>query len=184
MAKNITLNNYLNKLASSSPTPGGGSAASVAGAIAASLVMMVSALTIGKKGYESYDKKLKKIRNEASVLKNRFLKLSDCDIEAFNEVMKSYKIAKEEKGRNAEIQKALRYATVVPLETAEKANSVVSMAEFLTKNGNKNAYSDAKTAFYLAKAAKISALENVRINLKYINEASWKRSIEKRISQI
>lgn len=157
--KELEINDFLKKMASESPTPGGGAVAALAGAMAASLVEMVSNITIGKKGYEKVAKELKKLRNEVRKSKLHLLRLADEDVKAFAKVMTAYKSKDKRK-----IKKALLWATAVPSQTAKLARQVERLGLTVAKIGNKNAVSDAKTAVYLARAARLSALENVKIN--------------------
>ena len=119
-------------------------------------------------------------RLRATLLKSEFVKkirerlliLADEDVAAFDNVMRVYKLKD-----NKLIQKNLKVATEVPLETAKVSSNLEKIARTLIKKGNKNAVSDAKTALNLAHAAKLSALENVYINLKYIKNEAYKNKI-------
>ena len=152
---------FLGQLESTSPTPGGGSVAALTGAMAASLVSMVAGLTIGKERYKKAEGRMKRILGEAKTLKRNLMNLSNKDIEAFDQVMLAYK----SKNKVA-IKKALKKAIEVPLKVILLSNKVQKLALEVAKYGNKNAFSDAKSAYYLAQAAGKSALENVRINRK------------------
>jgi formiminotetrahydrofolate cyclodeaminase len=152
---------FLSNLAASSPTPGGGATAALAGAMAASLVTMVAGLTFGKEKYKKVAGKMRKISQESRTLKTKFMVLADQDVAAFNRVMLAYKSKNQ-----AQIIKALKKATSVPEQVILLAKRVQKLAREVANHGNKNAYSDAKSAFFLGVAAEKSALENVRINRK------------------
>lgn len=143
---------------------------------------MVANLTIGKKGYEKVSDTMAKILRESSKIKNNLLALADQDTAAYDRVMKAYKISKEDKSRSSQIQKALTNATAVPLKTAQLSKEIWDLSKLAVKHGNKNAYSDVKSAQYLAQAALRSALENVKINLKFINDQKFKEQIQSQIS--
>jgi glutamate formiminotransferase/formiminotetrahydrofolate cyclodeaminase len=153
------ISKFLKELGSSSPTPGGGATAALTGAIAASLVEMVASLTIGKKRYEEVNDEMQKIRNEVLKLKKELIELCDEDVRAFNAVIASYKVKDKEK-----IKKALQLATQVPSKVASLSGEVGRLAQVVAKKGNKNAYSDAKSALHLTHAAIEVAKENIRIN--------------------
>ena len=159
--KNLKVSELLEEVASKSPTPGGGSVAALSGAMAASLVAMVANLTIGKKKYESKEKRMKTILKETLVCQKELLRLADEDSKAFEKVMSAYR---SKKG----IRAALRYAIDVPTKTAKASEKVIALAEEVAKIGNKNAVSDAKTAKHLAKAAIKGADENIKINREAI----------------
>ena len=82
---------FLNDLASSSPTPGGGSAAALNGAMGTALITMVANLTVGKKGYEEFEDELKAARDRLLPLRERFLNLVEEDADSFKKVMAAYK---------------------------------------------------------------------------------------------
>jgi len=172
-----TIQKYVDELSSTAPTPGGGAVAALAGVQAASLVEKVALLTINKKKYLKVGKKMRVISRKAKTLKDRLLVLFSKDVEAFEGVMEAYRtgIGKE---------KALKTATKIPLETAVLSNEVRGLAKVAMDKGNQNAFSDAKTAYLLAEAAKLSALENVKINLKSIKETSFVNKVQQQIAAL
>lgn len=159
----------LKNLSSSSPTPGGGAAAALAGSLAASLVEMVANITIGKPKYKNAERELVKIKSRANSLKVQLLKLADDDAKAFDSVITAYK-----RGSNFGIKKALTLAIEIPGETKKLSAEILKLARRVEKIGNKNAVSDAKSAGYLAKAAGLSAKENIKINKKLLSKLSRK----------
>ena len=88
------LPDFLNDLASSAPTPGGGSAAALNGAIGVALMTMVANLTAGKKGYEEFSDELSAVRDRLLPLRERFVSLIDEDAESFKKVMAAYQLPK------------------------------------------------------------------------------------------
>lgn len=161
--KNQKIEKFLKELSSNSATPGGGAVAAISGAMAASLIEMVAALTLGKSSYAKVQSKAKEIKNKAFVAKSVFLKYADEDVAAFNSVMAAYKSRDKVK-----IAKSLKKAAEVPGRISKLASQTILMARTMAKIGNKNAFSDAKSAIYLAQAAKKAADENVKINLKLL----------------
>jgi methenyltetrahydrofolate cyclohydrolase len=125
MIKDKKIKNFLDTLASSSPTPGGGSAAALLGAMSAALLSMVGNLTIGKKQYQDVEEDIKKLLKRSESLRANFEELIEKDIEAFNQfmaVMKLPKVTTEQKeNRNKKLQIALIEAATIPLEIAKKA---------------------------------------------------------------
>jgi len=145
------MKDFLEKLASKNPTPGGGAAAAVVGAMAAALAEMVCGLT--------KDDEVKRLAPSLQKYREELLRLADEDVAAFDAVMAAYKSKNK-----TEIRKALLGATAVPEETMRLSKEVEELAKVVARKGSKNAVSDAKSAIYLAQAAQKSALENVRIN--------------------
>lgn len=156
--KDQKIEQFLERLASKNPTPGGGAVAALIGAMAASLVVMVCKLT--KEASST-----KRIAHSANNFKSQLLNLADEDCEAFDEVVVAYKSKNKRK-----IKKALQKAIMVPSETKMSSRKVEKLARIVAEKGNKNAASDAKTAVYLAVAAQKSAEENIKINKRAIDK--------------
>ncbi|RLF30610.1 MAG: methenyltetrahydrofolate cyclohydrolase [Thermoplasmata archaeon] len=168
---------FLEKVASSSPTPGGGSVAALAGAIACSLSEMVCNLTIGKKKYADVEQEMKKLLQQCSELREKFVQLVDEDARAFDEVMMAFR---EKRG----IQEALKRAAETPLETASTCVAIAEKTREIAAKGNKNSITDAGVAALMAKTAFYSALLNVRINLKEIGDTAYIRRIDEQIKEM
>jgi formiminotetrahydrofolate cyclodeaminase len=159
---------WLEDLGSASPTPGGGAAAGVTAATGAALIAMVGHLTIGKKGFEDLDARMRSMVETADLERGAFLALADEDARAFESVMASFKLPKEtdeeQQSRTLEIQQAYEAAAAVPLELAKRSVRLMESAEDATAMGNRHAASDGYSAGALLFAATISAMANVRIN--------------------
>ena len=168
---------FIGSLAAPTPTPGGGSAAAYAGAMAAGLVSMVARLTIGKKGYSEVEGAMKKILEESEILRNDLTSGVIDDAEAFDRVMAAYKIPKSDSGRAAAIQEATLLAAQIPLKAAKKSFRVAELAFKAAQSGNKNAITDAGSAVNLAIAGLNCAAYNVRINLADLNDRKQKKQI-------
>ncbi len=172
--KDKRVNVFLEELASSSATPGGGSAAALAGAMGAGLVGMVCRLTIGRKRFADVEDELRGVLNEAETLRLRLTDLADADTQAFDQVMAAYRLPKEtpaqQTARHTAIQSALQGATQVPLETARACGTVIKLAAQVIEKINPNALSDAGAAALLAEAGLKGAQLNVAINLADIND--------------
>ena len=175
---------YIEELSSKAPTPGGGATAALTGALAASLAEMVCNLTVGKEKFLEVEDEVIKARTEISKIKDRLLDLSDLDSVAFTLVIDAYRMPKEKMERADKIQDALKGATRVPLETALLCLKVMVFGERLSQIGNKNAFSDAKSAVHLAKGAMLSALENVDINLQSLTDKKYIAEVKTKLAKI
>jgi len=175
---------FIESLAAPTPTPGGGSAAAFAGAMAAGLVSMVARLTIGKKGYSDVEAAMNKILEESEILRDDLTSGVKEDSEAFDRVMEAYKIPKSDPVRATVIQEATLMATLVPLEAAKKSYRVAELALEAAQSGNKNAITDAGSAVNLANAAVTSAAYNVRINLADLDDHKQKEQIMSELEKI
>lgn len=171
-AEGPTLDGWLEELASAAPVPGGGSAAAVAGAIAAALVTMVARLTVGRKAYAEVQGQVEGILQRADRLCAELRRLADIDAAAYATVTAAYKVPKDDPTRARAIDQALLGAATVPLLVARLAAAVRLLAGDMERIGNKNARSDAHVAVGLAGAAVAGALANVRVNLAALSDAA------------
>ncbi|WP_036293360.1 methenyltetrahydrofolate cyclohydrolase [Methylosinus sp. PW1] len=185
MTKDETIGKFLDDLASERPTPGGGGAAAVMGAIGAALVSMVANLTIGKKNYEAVEEDLKAARTEAERVRAELTAAIDEDVVAFNSVMGAYGLPRatdeEKAARSAAIQAALKDATLAPLRAVKACFEVIVLSEAAADKGNLNVISDAGVAVLAANAGLRSAALNVYINAKAIKDREF---AEKQIAEV
>ncbi len=172
-----SLYDFSASIASKDPIPGGGSAAAYSGALAASLVIMVSRSTIGKKNYETSWEPVEKILRQAEPLKEKLLLLVDKDAEAYSLVVSALKLPKETESQKNERQKrlevVLKIASETPDETILTSYEVFQLAKKLREIGNKNALSDATTAMELARTSILGAWSNVKQNLDSLHDTKF-----------
>jgi glutamate formiminotransferase/formiminotetrahydrofolate cyclodeaminase len=164
-AQGPSLDGWIDDLAGGAPTPGGGSAAALAGTLAAALVAMVARLTVGRKAYAAVDSRARDILAEAETLRAELRRLVDEDAVAYEGVSHAYKIPKDDPTRVRAVDDALIVACRIPIEVARLAARAFVLAKEIAAGGNKNAVSDARVAQLLASAAVEGAVENVRVNV-------------------
>jgi len=156
------VSNFLDELASNSPTPGGGSVAALAGALGVALISMVGNLTVGKKKYEEVGEDIKRIISSSEKLRYELSQLIEEDVKVFNNFMSTYKMPKEtedeKKVRAEKIQESLIMAAKVPLKVAYKCLDILSLSKEVAEKGNINVVSDAGVAVLMAEAALESAI--------------------------
>ncbi len=178
------LRHFMDKLASKSPEPGGGSVAALTGSLGAALVSMVSNLTLGKEKYKDVQPQIEALLTESEKLRGEMQELIQKDTEAYGALSEVYKMPKntdaEKAARTAKMQEALKKACQVPLEIGLKSLDVAKLAERAADIGNVAAVSDAGVAVLLAQACAQSAALNVKINVNSIkdesyNNATWSR---------
>ena len=179
---------FLDALASSEPTPGGGTAAAIAGAMGVSLLMMVAGLPKSRTGTDEERVALSEARASLTGIRERLTTLADADTEAFNQVMAAYRLAKsteEEKAvRKQAIQQALKSATTTPLDTLRATGEALSLARVVAQHGNRSAVSDVGVGVALLDAAAKGAAANVRINLDGLHDAAFKASAATDVDRI
>lgn len=165
-------------LASPDPTPGGGTAAAIAGAMGASLLVMVAALPKSKSNTDDERAALARASAAIQPLASRLTQLADEDARAFDAVMAAYRLAKasddEKAARARAIQDALRQATTVPLETVRACGAAIEYGRAVADFGNRSASSDVGVAIGLLQAAADGAAANVRINLTSLKDESFR----------
>jgi formiminotetrahydrofolate cyclodeaminase len=164
----LTALKFLDRVAGPEPTPGGGSAAALAGALAAALVEMVCGMPKTKGAVAQERAWLDAAGRTAKEAGAQLRSLVDQDAAAYDAVVAAYRLPKAseaEKARRGDaVTAAMRRATEVPLQTAEACLRVLEAARAAADHGNPNATSDARTGAALAWAGLLGALENVRIN--------------------
>ncbi|MCK5261644.1 MAG: glutamate formimidoyltransferase [Thermoplasmatales archaeon] len=184
----MKINNFLNELASSSPAPGGGSVAALSGALGTALSSMVYNLTIGKEKYEDVQDEIKNTLEKSERIRKQLTELIDKDTEAFNDVMKAFKMPKEteeqKEKRKQAIQKGYKTAAKVPLETAKACEKILDIAMVVAEKGNKNSITDAAVSALMAQAGVKSAILNIKINLGSIKDDEFVERISFEIDEL
>ena len=160
---------FLDEVASSAPTPGGGSVAALAGALAAALATMVARLTIGKKRYAEHEERMRAVERDGEALRRELFDLVAEDAKAYDGFVAASKLSQRTPEETATREKALvdaaRNAAAVPLRTAEACVRALELAAVVAEVGNVNAVSDAGVAGWLARGGAEGAALNVSINL-------------------
>ena len=173
----LSIVDFNTELGSSSPAPGGGSTAALAGALACSLVCMVAKITLKRSEEPKKNIELKEIITEAETTQKQLLHLINDDTEAFNAIMNCFKMPKntdsEKDARSAAIQDATKHAAEVPLRTARFGLSALTWAKTLTEIGSQNAITDSGVAGVMAYSAIKGAIWNVKINLGSIKDSGF-----------
>jgi formiminotetrahydrofolate cyclodeaminase len=176
----MTVAQLLEALSSPTPTPGGGTASAIAGAMGSSLLIMVTGLAKSRNNSEEEKAALGQARDALAPLTSHLTQLADADADAFNQVMAAYKLPKnsdqEKAARSQAIQAALQGATTVPLETLRACADALAHARIVAQHGNRSASSDAGVAIGLLNAAAAGAHANVQINLESIKDERFKTS--------
>jgi methenyltetrahydrofolate cyclohydrolase len=172
-----SIDEFLDRLASGDPTPGGGSAAAVMGAAGAALVSMVCNVSIGKKGYEAAEPELRAVLESSEALRRRLQAMVEDDVAAFDGLMAAYKLPKateHEKARRADaIQASLERATQVPLDCARACAEVIALSRRAGEHGYRHVISDAGVGVSAAHAALRSAALNVFINAPALKDRAF-----------
>lgn len=182
------LETFLDELASGAPTPGGGSAAAIMGAMGAALISMVCNVTIGKKGHEAVESEMKSVRDASEKLRLRLTSMVAEDIAAFDGLMAAYRLPKvtdEDKScRAAAIQSSLRAATDTPLACARACAQVVALSKRAGEKGYAGVISDAGVGVLAANTALRSAALNVYINAPSLKDRAFADAATAELEQL
>ncbi len=188
MYREMNVCEFVKATASSSPTPGGGAVAALVGALGVSLSQMVANLTLGKDNYKDVQDEMKSICADAEDIKKQLLVLVDKDTEAFDKFMETLKLPKDtdeqEEYRTSAMQESLKKAADIPLQIARVAYKIMDIAEIALEKGNKNAMTDAVISAIMSRSAVLSAVINVRINLKSIKDDKFVDEYEKECAEL
>jgi len=175
----MELKRFLEKLSSDTPTPGGGSASALAGALSASLVAMVAGLS-SKRG-KTKKKGMAGIRKKGLSIQKRLFQAIDEDSKSFDAVIKAFRLprnsGKERLHRVREIQKAYQKATLTPQRVCQQSLQLLEYSKTLILKGNPNAISDAGVAAFLADAALAGGLLNININLVAVTKKTFAKKM-------
>ena len=176
----LNCDEFLERLASKEPVPGGGGAAALGGAIGAALTSMVANLTVGKEKFLSVEGEMIRLAAASKYLRKELLQLVQEDASVFEAFMKCYKMPKatdlEKELRQIKIQEAAKMG--------EKALAVLLLAAEAAELGNPAVITDAAVAALMARAAVRSAVYNVKINLNLISDQDYCSVLVERIAAL
>jgi formiminotetrahydrofolate cyclodeaminase len=175
------LREFCAELSSDSASPGGGTAAAAAGAMSASLLAMVCAVTSRSKKHAEHAQELEMLTNSLLTLRDELVNLAQEDARAYDGLVEAMRKKRTEKTPEAEnaVKAALGEAIEVPQKTARACARILEMATRVAETGTKNAYSDVAVAVYLAEAGVTGALMNVLINLEGATDSEQAENMRK-----
>jgi formiminotetrahydrofolate cyclodeaminase len=179
---------FVDALAADTPTPGGGSASALAGAMAAALGEMVCGISLRKKSLTVHHSEIQQARDRLAALRAKLMDAVDRDAASYQDVLAAYKLPKsseaEQAARAAAIESASKKAAEVPLETAQLAREVSLLTDSLGSITAPQAASDLVVAHQLAHTAIQGAIANIRANLPSIQDSAWVSQIETKIQAL
>lgn len=165
--RDLSLNEFSEKLFSKEPVPGGGGVSALVGALAVSLGAMAANLTLGKKKYAEYTEELNANLKKAEKLRLRLLELIEEDAVGFGEINKAYKVKPRDE---ALIEKALVSAATPPLKMMEAIKEVIDILIVFSDKTSVLVVSDVGVGAKFAEAAIKSAYLNVVVNVKLMKD--------------
>jgi formiminotetrahydrofolate cyclodeaminase len=188
MLASKTVQELLDAFSAPTPTPGGGSAAALAGAVAASLLAMVAAMPKTKNGTPEDRAALDALHPAILSLRAELVGLIDRDAASYDGVVAAYRLPKgtdeEKTARKAAVATAMKHATDVPLETGRAAMSLLTHGATIAQHGNPNAASDAGVALQLAMTAASGAFMNVETNLSGLSDETYVEGVRAEVKRL
>ncbi len=185
---NLTCVEFVETLASKAPTPGGGGASALLGAIGVALASMSASLTAGKPKYKDVEAKIDEIIAQTKELRETLLGLVEADARAFEPLSKAYGMAsntEEEKAHKDKVmQQCLQEACVVPIEIMKACGRAIEVIENLAQVGAQIAISDTGCAACVCQAALRAASLNVFVNTKLMSDSEYAKAYNLEANQL
>ncbi len=173
----LPCNEFVEVLASKSPTPGGGGASALVGAVGTALGNMVGSLTVGKKRYADVEEEMRALKWKCDRLQAELLSLAEKDAEAFAPLAKAYGLpcgTEEEKNEKARVMElALKDACLVPMEIMEKCCEAIEVIREFASKGTALAVSDAGAGAAFCKSALLGAGLNIYVNTRSMTDRAY-----------
>ena len=182
--RELSINEFTNKLSSAAPVHGGGGASALMGAVSASLCSMVGNLTSGKKKYAEYQEEIEVAIAKCGSLVKEFEALGKKDEEVFEPLAKAYSIPKDQEGRDEILEGVLKDASTAPFEVVEKAYETSLVLARLAVIGSRLAISDVGVAAAACSTAAKGAAMNVYINTKSMKDRAYAEDLNKRTDDL
>lgn len=171
-------------LAAKQSVPGGGGAAALAGALAASLCSMAGEFTVGKKRYAEHEADVRRMLAEAERSRQRLLELVDEDAEGFAPLSRAYALPKEDPSRAAIIEERTKRACEAPLRMMEETCRVIDLLAEMGQKGSRLLLSDVGCGAYLARGALEAASLNVYANTKSLADREFALATDARCGRM
>ena len=182
--KNTVVSEFIVKLASKAPVPGGGGASALAGAIGIALGNMVGALTVGKKKYADVEDEIKDLMEKAETLSSRLLACIEKDAEAFEPLSKAYGIPKDDPSREEIMEKCLRAAAEVPMEILDLCCETIELLKDFGEKGSRIVITDAATGAAICRGAMYGAAINVKVNTKAMKDRAYAENLNQHVDEM
>ena len=170
------------------PTPGGGSASALSGAVGASLLAMVAGLPKSRAQNRDDELRLAAARARCLSSSEQLAALMDRDSDAYESVVAAFRLPKDsdddKRVRTERIQEALRFATETPLDVMRTCRDAIRAAADVGALGNANATSDVEVGLELLMAGVRGAKLNVAINVGSIKDRTYADAATKQAEQL
>ena len=181
---NQTCGAFLDALASKAPTPGGGGASALVGALGTALCTMVGNYTVGKKKYAGVEEDVKALMGKAEDIRARLLALVDADAAAFEPVSREYSIPKDDPRRGEIMEQGLRDAAAAPMEILHLSCEAIDLHREMLDKGSVMMLSDVGTGVIFCWSALYGACLNVKVNTKSMADRAYAEAMNREADQL
>ena len=180
----LSCSEFSERLASASPTPGGGGASALVAALGASLGSMVGALTAGKPKYADVEPEILSLLERAEALRSALLACVDEDAAAFAPLAKAYTIPKDDPNRGEIMEQCLRDAAAVPMKILRLCCEGIELHQEFAAKGSRLAISDAATGVVFCWSAMYGAAVNVKVNTKLMRDTQYADAVNREVDRL
>lgn len=180
----LTVTAFLDRLADRTPTPGGGSAAALAGALAAALARMVGAYYAGKKPDGGHVATVQLLCDQLAQADGMLRRLIDEDAAAYEALSAAQRAKRQGRDEPSAHEQAVGVALAVPLETAAVAGNALVVMQQMLPHANPHLLSDLGVAAVLADACARAAAYSVRVNAPLLEDAAQRREILGQVADV
>ena len=185
MTWNESAQQFTDVLACANPTPGGGAAAAMAGAMGCALVLMALRTTLKRKNTPALNRPvLQEYVNTLDAYLKQLQGFCLEDAKAYEAYLAAVKKPKEDPSRNAAVQEALWQAALVPADTARACKKVLTQLEECTPLIDPVIVSDAHCGRHLLTSAVACCVENIRVNAAYISQPERAEKLQKLVQSL
>lgn len=185
--KELKVEEFINQIASTDPTRGGGSVSAFSGSLGVSLLLMVARLMRNKEKFVEYHDTLDNMIETLDKVKDMFIGYVDQDSDAFNEVMNAFKLPKDSENerviRKESIQQAFIKASLIPLQVMQRVNDVANIASELLSMCPPSFISDGQVGVLMLNSCFEGARKNVLINIESIEDEHQKQQIQIKVDE-
>ena len=175
---------FLDALASKAPTPGGGGASALAGALGAALCTMVGNYTVGKKKYADVEEDVKALMAKAENIRARLLAQVDADAAAFEPLSRAYAIPKDDPTRGEVMEQCLRDAAAAPMAILRLCCQAIDLHREMLDKGSVMMLSDVGTGVVLCWGALYGAALNVKVNTKSMADRAYAEAMNNQVDEL
>ena len=180
----MPINKFVESLGAKEPTPGGGGAAALAGALGAALCSMAGNYTTGKKAYAAYEEDVIHMIDASEESAERLLELVQADADEFSKISAAFALPKDDPNRHEAIQEATLAALEPPLEMMREIAKVIGLLEEMCDKGSRMLVSDVGCGASIAQGALVAASLNVFVNTKGLDDREKAAEIEAEVASM